>query len=95
MTCGGELFSDKDQARAYADNRPSYPDELFDAVYDYAGEPHAGVALDVATGAPSCTRRSSVAIRISRQYSNRKLQLKGLGLCLAACTEYQSCTATR
>ncbi len=51
MTCGGQLFDDKDQARAYASFRPSYPDELFDAVYDYAGPPHAGVALDVATGA--------------------------------------------
>ncbi len=46
------LFEGNDkQAAAYAKNRPSYPGELFDAIYQYAGG-GAGtdVALDVATG---------------------------------------------
>ena len=51
MTSGAELFADKDQASAYAQFRPSYPDELFSAIYEYAGPPQAGIALDVATGA--------------------------------------------
>ena len=51
MTSGAELFSDKDQASAYAQYRPSYPDDVFSAVYEYAGPPHTDVALDVATGA--------------------------------------------
>ena len=51
MTSGAQLFSNKDQASAYAKYRPTYPDELYEAIYGYAGPPEKGVALDVAAGA--------------------------------------------
>jgi hypothetical protein len=51
MTSGAQLFSNKDQASAYAKYRPTYPDELYEAIYEFAGPPEKGVALDVAAGA--------------------------------------------
>ncbi|GMH42177.1 hypothetical protein BSKO_10096 [Bryopsis sp. KO-2023] len=38
------------QATEYAKYRPTYPDELYDAIYAFADLPSYGVALDVATG---------------------------------------------
>ena len=62
MNSGVQLFSDKDQASAYAKYRPTYPDELYTAIYDYAGPPQMGVALDVATGASfPCSHYGSAA----------------------------------
>lgn len=45
------LFNNSTQADAYKKYRPRYPEELFDAIYDYAGST-AGTetALDIATG---------------------------------------------
>lgn len=44
----GHLF--EDQAKFYAQFRPSYPPELYEAVYGLAKLPRRGTALDVATG---------------------------------------------
>ncbi|GMH36232.1 hypothetical protein BSKO_04100 [Bryopsis sp. KO-2023] len=38
------------QAQEYAKYRPTYPNELYDAVYAFADLPSYGVALDIATG---------------------------------------------
>ena len=45
------LFSNEQQADAYKKYRPTYPSELFQAIYDYAGSNLRDTALDVATGA--------------------------------------------
>jgi hypothetical protein len=45
------LFSNEQQADAYKKYRPTYPSELFQAIYDYAGSNPRDTALDVATGA--------------------------------------------
>lgn len=45
------LFSNEQQADAYKKYRPTYPPELFQAIYDYARSNPRDTALDVATGA--------------------------------------------
>ena len=47
-----KMYVDQEQSKAYADNRPRYTDEMFQAIVDYCKEtnPNLNLAVDVGCG---------------------------------------------
>ena len=56
------LFGSATQAADYAQFRPSYPDSLYESIYEFAGPSQLGVALDIATGS------GQAAVQIAKRY---------------------------
>lgn len=48
-----QLFENAQQADSYKKYRPTYPKELYECIYHYAGSSPTDKALDVATGKQS------------------------------------------
>ena len=63
MQSKANLFSHDGQAKAYGLFRPRYNDELFNAIYAYAGPPQTNRALDIATGYPTTPCQTSLHAR--------------------------------
>ena len=61
------LFSNEQQADAYKKYRPTYPSELFQAIYDCAGSNPRDTALDVATGAQQQRSRCTFSTGLLQQ----------------------------
>lgn len=48
----GKLFQDVEQASKYVQFRPSYGEDLFTAIYEYAEPAPTDLAVDLGCGAP-------------------------------------------